>query len=198
MIGTGNAHPRALRPRHRRAAIVFLTALSLAAAGDGPFENLTPVLPAPPALRADTAIYHMDRGVLQFAFTFANASDSSLFLDCQVPPKAALSGHTLILEFDRRTADSGAVSAYPPQRVGGNQTFQGQRRLDGLFGDSQSRPLFTRLQLRMAFYPEGALGQGKAFDTARGMQVESRPIPVLRKGRALPPPKARKYRIPGD
>ncbi|HKP95365.1 MAG TPA: hypothetical protein VJ385_06375, partial [Fibrobacteria bacterium] len=175
---------------------ILLCLLASLAAGDGPFNDLSPGMSAPPTLKADTAVYNPDRGVLQYAFTFVNPSDSVLYLDCQVPPRATLSGSTLVLDLDR-TAMQADASPFPPQRIGGNQTFQGQRRLDRVFGDSQSRPEFTSLQLRMAFYPERDSGEGESFVTARRRLAVSRNIAVARRGKAPVAPRVLKRRVGG-
>ncbi len=190
-----------------------------------------------PGLKMDTAIYHMDGGTLQYAFTFVNPTDSVVFLDCQVPPFARLSGNTLILTFDRTAftaapaapavlpapgeasppsapapaaapagvlaggpLDGGAVNPddFPPQRVGPHQAFQGQRKLDRVLGDPHARPAFAKVQLRMAWYPERAEGEGVHYLVDRKSAVSAPAGKVARKGKAPPPPKVRKFRVPRE
>src|SRR4051812_42338851 len=108
---------------------------------------------AAPSLRLDQAVYDLGSGVLHIAFTFGNPGDSAVYLDCQVPPRATLADGTLTLIFARNAADADGArvggrppsdsapapafdpEAYPPQRIAGGQTFQGQRRLDRVLGD---------------------------------------------------------------
>ncbi|MDB5048248.1 MAG: hypothetical protein JWO30_1319 [Fibrobacteres bacterium] len=210
-----------------RSMASLLCIAALAAAGEGPFEDMSPVVPAAPTLRVDTAIYNLDQGVLQYAFTFANPSDSVLYLDCQVPPRATLTGNTLVLDFDRTAAppapgaaDSAGAAAgsgasgpsagktaggptaggavdpndFPPQRIGAQQTFQGQRRLDRVLGDFHARPKFTNLQLRMAFYPERVSGEGVPFVAEKQRRATSKTITVVRRGKAPPPPRVLKFK----
>lgn len=197
-----------------------------------------------PSLKTDTAIYHMDGGTLQYSFTFVNPTDSVVFLDCQVPPFAALSGNTLVLTFDRTslTASAGEPSAtpsgggghgvssagtgkpkgperpggagvlaggpldggavnpddFPPQRVGPHQAFQGQRKLDRVLGDPHARPAFAKVRLRMAWYPERAEGEGVHYLVERKAAVAAPARNVVRKGKAPPPPKIRKFRVPKE
>ena len=186
-----------------------------------------------PGLKTDTAIYHMDGGTLQYAFTFVNPTDSVVFLDCQVPPFAKLSGNTLMLTFDRTAfaaapaasgeaspssapapapapapagvlaggpLDGGAVNTddFPPQRVGPHQAFQGQRKLDRVLGDPHARPAFAKVQLRMAWYPERAEGEGVQYLVDRKSAVSAPAGRVARKGKAPPPPKVRKFRVPKE
>lgn len=185
-----------------------------------------------PSLKTDTAIYHLDGGTLQYAFTFVNPTDSVVFLDCQVPPFARLSGNTLMLDFDRTAfaaapaapaasgeaspssgpapvgagvlaggpLDGGAVNPddFPPQRVGPHQAFQGQRKLDRVLGDPHARPAFAKVQLRMAWYPERAEGEGVHYLVDRKSAVSAPARNVARKGKAPPPPKVRKFRVPKE
>jgi hypothetical protein len=180
----------------KRAAWSMLLSLTAAASA---------AADAVPVLTVDKAVYSLETGVLQYAFTFANPSDSVLFLDCQVPPRASLQGNTLLLDFDRSAmpaADSGSKAAdaadFPPQRVGRRQTFQGQRRLDRLLGTSAARPAFPTLQLRMAYYPERDSGDGEAYLIDRQRQVVSKPQIVSRRGKVPPPnpPRVLRHRIP--
>lgn len=220
MIGTGWASARnlkgtPLRPAPFAAALLLAaTCLSVplpAAAGEG--------VPSP-SLRVDKVIYNVEAGVLQYVFTFANPSDSVLFLDCQVPPRASLSGSTLVLDFDRKAlpapgaADSaaaqpggamaggptagGSVDAkdFPPQRVGARQTFQGSRRLDRVLGGYQARPEFKSLQLRMAYYPERESGDGEPFVAEAQRRIAGLAVTVVRKGNASAPPKVIRRRVP--
>jgi hypothetical protein len=160
---------------------------------------------ARPSLAADTAVYHLEQGVLQYAFTFANPSDSVLYLDCQLPPRAILTGDTLALTFARHPAEPGEILAggpvgggpadprdFPPQRVAGGQTFHGQRKLDRVLGDADSRPRFSVLLLRMDHYPERTEGGGESFLADRPVRVSAPAIKVTRKGKM---PKRRN--IPG-
>lgn len=199
-----------------------------------------------PALKTDTAVYHMQSGTLQYAFTFVNPTDSVVFLDCQVPPFAALSGDALVLTFDRTAFTAtdagggghpdgalpspagggghgvsssgtgrpsapagpgvlaggplggGAVDpdAFPPQRVGPHQAFQGQRKLDRVLGDAHARPAFSKVLLRMAWYPERAEGEGAHYLVAGKTPVSAAPRNVMRKGKAPPRPQAARQRAP--
>jgi hypothetical protein len=169
-----------------------------------------------PSLKTDTAIYHMDGGTLQYAFTFVNPTDSVVFLDCQVPPFATLSGNTLMLDFDRTAFTATPSTAagvpaggpldgrvvnpddFPPQRVGPHQAFQGQRKLDRVLGDPHARPAFAQVRLRMAWYPERAEGEGAPYLVDRKSAVAAPAGKVARKGKAPPPPKARKFRVPKE
>ncbi|MEO6097511.1 MAG: hypothetical protein ABIW76_18405 [Fibrobacteria bacterium] len=216
-----------------------------------------------PTLKTDTAIYHMEPGTLQYAFTFTNPTDSVVFLDCQIPPYAHLAGGVLTLTFDRGAfptaatapaapevpaaadsvasvasasgasgaspsvvggggpevpttgsgrapvparspqgvmaggpVDGGAVNPndFPPQRVAAHQTFRGQRRLDRVLGDWNARPVFAKVQLRMAVLPERDEGDGAPYVLERARRVEAAPKNVVRNGK---PPMARKVkRIP--
>jgi len=166
---------------------------------------------ARPTLAGDTAVYHLEQGVLQYVFTFANPSDSVLYLDCQLPPRAALKGDTLELTFARHsTPEAGEIFAggpagggppdprdFPPQRVAGGQTFQGSRKLDRVLGDSESRPNFSILRLRMDYYPERVEGDGDSFLADRPVTV-SAALKVNRKGKVPPPRKPRKFRVPAE
>ena len=187
----------------------------------------------------------MDGGTLQYSFTFVNPTDSVVFLDCQVPPFATLSGGALVLYFDRTAfaaageavptsetpvtaagggghgasstgsgrpsapgpgvlaggpLDGGAVNPddFPPQRVGPHQAFQGQRKLDRVLGHAHARPAFAKVQLRMAWYPERAEGEGTNYLVERKAAVSAPAKNVLRKGKAPPPPKVRKFRVPKE
>lgn len=175
--------------------------------------GLMPILAAAapqhgPSLRIDAAAYDLGNGVLHIAFTFANPTDSVLYLDCQVPPRASLAGGTLTLTFARDAAASeGALAggpapgdsapaapapdpeSFPPQRIAGGQTFQGQRRLDRVLGDASARPKFTSLRIVMGYYPERAEGEGPAFVVERGKRVAAAPHAVSRKGKPPAPPK---------
>lgn len=185
-----------------------------------------------PSLRIDAAAYDLGNGVLHIAFTFANPTDSVLYLDCQVPPRASLAGGTLTLIFARAAAASeGALAggpapsdsapaiptsatpapadtapsssapsasasasvvdpeSFPPQRIAGGQTFQGQRRLDRVLGDASARPKFTNLRLVMGYYAERAEGEGPSFMVERGKRVAAAPHAVSRKGQPPAPPK---------
>jgi hypothetical protein len=225
---------------------------------------------AAPTLKTDTAIYHLETGTLQYAFTFTNPTDSVVFLDCQVPPYAKLAGGVLTLTFDRNalqaagssaaTASAGADSTgfpadasgvsgaagaptaspsagggghgvsnsgtgrppatarsplgvlaggpvdgsavnpddFPPQRVGAHQTFQGQRRLDRVLGDWSARPVFAKVELRMAVLPERTEGDGGRFAAERGVRVGAGVKSVVRKGKAPAPVKPRKFRVGKD
>ncbi|MDB5103747.1 MAG: hypothetical protein JWP91_1436 [Fibrobacteres bacterium] len=225
-------------PKGLAFAIAF--AFSLAPAQEGALA--TPIATAPPTLKTDTAIYQLDQGMLQYAFTFVNPSDSVLFLDCQIPPHASMSGNTLVLTFDRKPASAGSripgeasqggggghgVSStgagvpsgpassgttaggpasgiavdpndFPPQRIGAHQTFQGQRRLDRVLGDFHARPRFAKVQLRMAYYPERVEGEGTPFVVERERRASAAAVNVVRKGKAPPPPKVRKFRVPKE
>lgn len=213
------------------------------------FSLLAPWAAASPNLKTDTAIYHMDAGTLQYAFTFVNPTDSVVYLDCQVPPFATLSGGSLVLSFDRTAfadaaapasdagvageaspttagggghgvsssgtgrpsapgpgvlaggpLEGGAVNPddFPPQRVGPHQAFQGQRKLDRVLGDAHARPAFAKVQLRMAWYPERAEGEGSNYLVGRKAAVSAPARKVMRKGKAPPPPKVRKFRVPRE
>jgi hypothetical protein len=104
-----------------RLAIPILTALAAIhpiqslAAGNAASATASPSgperVPATPALRVDTAVYDLGTGVLHYAFTFANPTDSVLFLDCQASPRASLSGGVLALKFDRKANQ--AADAFP-------------------------------------------------------------------------------------
>lgn len=174
----------------------------IAAALFAPSANASqgPAQAARASLAGDTAVYHLDQGVLQYIFTFANPTDSVLYLDCQVPPRAALLGDTLALTFARNPLEPGETVAggpvdggpanprdFPPQRVAGGQTFQGSRKLDRVLGDADSRPRFSILLLLMDHYPERAEGEGDPFLAERPMRV-SAALKVTRKGK-VPPPK---------
>jgi hypothetical protein len=217
---------------------------------------------AAPTLKTDTAIYHLESGTLQYAFTFTNPTDSDVFLDCQIPPYAKLAGGVLTLTFDRNAlpsagastaavstdgdsaaAASGASGAsgapssaggggghgvsntgtgrapaaalspfgvlaggpvdgralnpddFPPQRVAAHQTFQGQRKLDRVLGDWNARPVFAKVQLRMAVLPERAEGEGAPYVAERGARVGAAPKNVVRKGKAPAPVKPKKFRV---
>ncbi|MEO7425853.1 MAG: hypothetical protein ABI036_11750, partial [Fibrobacteria bacterium] len=172
-------------------------------------------VPASPSLRIDTAVYDLGTGVLHYAFTFSNPTDSVLFLDCQASPRASLSGGALALKFDRKEnkatdtfshaanpdnpsdpADSAApamdANDYPPQRVGARQTFRGQRRLDRLLGDYRARPGFSSLQLRIAVYPESGIGEDSPYDLERQLHAVSKTVKVVRRGKVPPPPRVMK------
>jgi len=166
--------------------------------------GLVPILAAAapqhtPSLRIDAAAYDLGNGVLHIAFTFANPSDSVLYLDCQVPPRASLAGGTLTLIFAREAAASegalaggpapGDSESFPPQRIAGGQTFQGQRRLDRVLGNASARPKFTSLRLVMGYYPERAEGEGPSFVVERGKRIEASTHTVSRKGKPPAPPK---------
>jgi hypothetical protein len=128
-----------------------------------------PALAAAPSLRIDQAAYDLHSGVLHLAFTFANPGDSAVYLDCQVPPRASLAGGVLTLTFARNAPEAEGAraggrpptdsapapafdpEAYPPQRIAGGQTFQGQRRLDRVLGDAAARPEFSRIKVAMDF-----------------------------------------------
>jgi hypothetical protein len=175
---------------------------------------LAAALAAPaPSLRIDTAVYDLNSGVLQFAFTFANPSDSTLYLDCQLPPRAALQGDALILTFARGGAAEGARAggpaptdsapaaavdpeAFPPQRIAGGQSFQGQRRLDRVLGDPNARPRFSSIKLKMDYYPERAEGEGPMYVAERAARAESAPHKAVRKGKPPAPPKVIRLRRP--
>jgi hypothetical protein len=147
-----------------------------------------------PSLKAEAAVYKMEYGVLDFSFTFTNPTDSVLFLDCQVPPKFKLAGKTLSLTLDRKpaaTPDSSAsqgFEAFPPQRVGAHQTFQGQRRFDRIPGATDARPDFSALELRMAVYPERGEGEGDPFVVEKETILIAKPAAVTRRGKKAPPP----------
>ena len=160
---------------------------------------------AAPALKIDTAVYDVNAGVLQFAFSFTNPLDSVLYLDCQLPPRAELAGGVLTLTFARSATggaqaggrakpDSGEAPVttaddYPPQRIAGGQGYQGQRKLDRVLGDYHARPNFAKLKIRIDYYPERAEGEGPMFLAERAATVIAGPHAVLRKGKAPPPPK---------
>jgi hypothetical protein len=201
----------------RILAPILLGSMLAAAQERGPFGGMSPGHSASPTLRADTAIYHLDNGVLQYAFTFVNPSDTVLYLDCQVPPKSTLSGGTLVLTFDRAargSADSaggrhggtaggplegGAVDPkdFPPQRIGPRQTFQGQRKLDRVLGDYHDRPKFSNVQLRMAYYPENDIGEESRFSADEERRAVAKPIPAAQKGKAPKAAKPGKSKVPG-
>lgn len=170
--------------------------------------QVTPAEARPaPSLRVDRAVYDLGSGVLQLAFTFSNPGDSTAYLDCQVPPRASLSGGVLTLTFARGAAASeGALAggpaptdsapaaavdwdAYPPQRIAGGQTFQGQRRLDRVLGDARARPKFASVKVVMAYYPERTEGEGPLFAAERGQRVAAPPHAAVRKGKPPEPPK---------
>ena len=228
-----------------RASLAFLLAIPFSATALARETGLPAALASgSPNLKTDTAIYHMDGGTLQYAFTFVNPTDSVVFLDCQVPPFATLSGNSLILTFDRTafTAEAAATGGtspssagggghgvsssgtgrpsapggagvlaggpldgsavnpddFPPQRVGPHQAFQGQRKLDRVLGDAHARPAFAKVQLRMAWYPERAEGEGAHYLVERKAAASAPPKSVMRKGKAPPPPKVRKFRVPEE
>jgi hypothetical protein len=216
------------------ALALLLLALFMANAAGG--EPGLPAASGSPNLKTDIALYHLDGGTLQYAFTFVNPTDSVVFLDCQVPPFARLSGNTLILSFDRTAfmaaadtsgkappasssssssstsagggqgvlaggpLDGGAVNPddFPPQRVGPHQAFQGQRKLDRVLGDPHARPAFAQVQLHMAWYPERPEGEGAPYLVERKSAVAAPAKAVARKGKAPPPPKIRKFRVPRE
>jgi hypothetical protein len=198
---SGGALMRRLRPWG--LALGFLASAALGASG-GPFDNALPGVSASPALKADTAIYDLETGILQYAFTFGNPSDTTLFLDCQVPPKMSLEKNVLTLDFDRsdipdQPTGKADPDAYPPQRIGAHQTFQGQRKLDRILGDYLSRPKFTSLRLRMAYYPERDSGEGAPFVGEKRMRTDARAINVVRRGKVPPlPPKVLNRRAPAS
>ena len=96
--------------------------------------------------------------------------------------------------------DGSAVNPddFPPQRVGPHQAFQGQRKLDRVLGDAHARPAFAKVQLRMAWYPERAEGEGSQYLIERKSTASAPARSVLRKGKAPPPPKVRKFRVPEE
>lgn len=175
----------------------LLTALLAAAAYAAPA----------PSLRIDRAVYDAGSGVLQIAFTFSNPGDSAAYLDCQLPPRASLSGSTLTLAFARAATEAEGAraggpaptdsapaaaydpEAYPPQRVAGGQTYQGQRRLDRVLGDAAARPKFSALRVSMDYYPERAEGEGPLYAAERGKRVAAAPHAVKRVGKPPAPPK---------
>lgn len=160
-----------------------------------------------PSLRIDQAVYDLGGGVLQIAFTFANPGDSALYLDCQVPPRASLSGGALTLAFSRKASDAEGAraggpaptdsapaaavdpDAFPPQRIAPGQTFRGQRRLDRVLGETAARPRFTAVRVLMEYYPEKSEGEGPLFAADRGTRIAAAPHAVARKGRPPAPPK---------
>jgi hypothetical protein len=192
----------------KMSAVLFLLA-SMAAAAPG---GVVPAPSARPILKTDSAIYNLDKGVLQYAFTFTNPTDTVLYLDCQVPPRARLAGDNLVLAFDRSappepdsasTAAGGPVAGpanpddFPPQRVGAHQTFQGSRRLDRLPGGPLARPRFDKLQLEIAFYPEQELGDAKFQADKKGVAAAP-PKAVIRKGKVPPPMKPKRFKVPKE
>jgi hypothetical protein len=96
--------------------------------------------------------------------------------------------------------DGSAVNPddFPPQRVGPHQAFQGQRKLDRVLGDPHARPVFAKVQLRMAWYPERAEGEGAHYLVDRKATVSAPARNVARKGKAPPPPKIKKFRVPKE
>ncbi len=189
-------------PLYARLALLALPALAALAA---PACAAAPALT--PTLRLDKAAYDVGSGVLQIAFTFDNPGDSAVYLDCQIPPRAALSGGTLTLVFARNAPESEGArvggrpptdsapapafdpDAYQPQRIAGRQTFQGQRRLDRVLGDPAARPAFSRLKVAMEYYPERTEGEGPLYAAERGQRALAPPRPVARKGKPPVPPK---------
>lgn len=171
-----------------------------------------------PALRIDTAVFDAGSGTLQYAFTFANPGDSEVFLDCQIPPHAALKAKVLSLRFDRVAADSAGAAAggaaekradgpvegavdpeqYPPQRIAAHQTFQGQRRLDRVLGDPASRPDFSSLRIEMAWYPGHYGDEGPAFKVQEAALAAAPAKKVLRKGKPPAPQKPIRIRRPAE
>ena len=167
--------------------------------------------PPPPNLRIDTAVYDVNAGILQFAFTFTNPSDSVLYLDCQLPPRAVLEGSTLDLVFARAAGASGARAGgpvsgdsaggavnpddFPPQRVANGQSYQGQRKLDRVLGDWQARPKFASLRIRIDYYPERTEGEGR-FAVERALTIGAPAHAVFRKGKPPAPPKVIHRRTP--
>ena len=169
--------------------------------------------PPPPNLRIDTVVYDVNAGILQFAITFTNPSDSVLYLDCQLPPRAVLEGNTLDLVFARAAGASGARAGgpvvsdtggaaasvnpddFPPQRVANGQSFQGQRKLDRVLGDWQARPKFSSLRIRMDYYPERTEGEGR-FALERVMTTGTPAHAVVRKGKPPAAPKVIHRRTP--
>ncbi|GEM_PF-5337939 len=162
-----------------------------------------------PTLKLASALYKVGPGILEFSFTFVNPTDSVLYLDCQVPPKFALRGKTLLLTLDRAPAampskpgaakDSAKadgqngspavdLAAFPPQRIAAHQTFQGQRRFDHILGEAEVRPAFSTLRLEMVYYPERSEGEGEPFVQERGTAVNAPPMPVPRRGKPPSPP----------
>ncbi len=165
-------------------------------------------------LKIDTAIYDVNAGVLQFAFTFTNPGDSVLYLDCQLPPRAVMEGNVLSLTFSRAAGagegaqaggpvagdSAGAAAAvnpddFPPQRVAGGQAYQGQRRLDRLLGDWQARPKFASLRIKVDYYPEKTEGEGM-FVVDRAQRAVAPVHAVMRRGKPPAPPKVIRLRTP--
>lgn len=147
-----------------------------------------------PTLKLESALYKLDHGVLEFSFTLTNPGDSVIYLDCQVPPKFSLNGKNLIVTLDRRSLDDKAdMSAYPPQRIGAHQTYQGQRRFDHILGEAQLRPDFSTLRLETVYFPERSEGEGKPFVKERAVSIMAPSVPVPRRGK--PPSRPVKTRI---
>lgn len=183
-----------------KARVLMLCLSACVAAQEGSMPSAGFPAKSQPTLRIDTAAYDVAPGVLQFAFTFANPTDSVLFLDCQIPPRAVLEGRTLILLFDRGTdqdapetraggpASGGAFDAadYPPQRIAGGQTFQGRRKLDRLMGETDSRPVFDKLRLEMAYYPERTEGEGDRFVAEKMGKAVTGAAKVAKRGKRPP------------
>lgn len=194
----------------RAAMAAGLLAAGTAVAGDAPIA-------VTPTLRVDTAIYDVTTGVLQFAYTFVNPADSTLYLDCQLPPRAVLDGSTLTLTFSRAATDADGVLAggpppgadgtgpapavrpedFPPQRIAGGQSFQGQRRLDRVLGVWEARPKFASVRLKMDYYPERAEGEGPMFMAERSVRVTAPAHGVARRGKPPAPAKPVRIRRPG-
>ena len=93
--------------------------------------------------------------------------------------------------------DGSAVNPedFPHQRVAAHQTFQGQRRLDRVLGDWSARPVFAKVQLRMAVLPERTEGEGAPYVAERGVRVEAAPRNVARKGKAPAQVKPKRVRV---
>lgn len=181
-----------------------------------PLGFLAAAVAAPaPSLRIDQAVYDAGSGVLQIAFTFANPGDSAAYLDCQLPPRASLSGSTLTLTFARAAGEAEGAraggpaptdsapaaafdpEAYPPQRIAGGQTYQGRRRLDRVLGDPAARPKFSAVRVAMDYYPERTEGEGPLYAADRGTRVSAPPHAVKRVGKPPAPPKpVRIFRTP--
>lgn len=210
MRATKSGRGLVARALARAAMAAGLLAAGTAMAGDVP-ASVTPTL------RVDTAVYDVTAGVLQFAYTLANPADSTLYLDCQVPPRAVLEGSTLTLTFSRAATDADGVLAggpppgadgtepapavrpedYPPQRIAGGQSFQGQRRLDRVLGVWEARPKFSSVRLKVDYYPERAEGEGPMFMAERSARVTTPAHGVTRKGKAPAPAKPVRIRRPG-
>jgi hypothetical protein len=153
----------------------------------------------PGVLKAEKAVFDRETGVLQFAFTFTNATDSAVYLDCQGPPRAAAKGGVLSLSFSN-TQDTSEGGAEPPERVGPRQVFTAARKLYSKIPGRENPgiPLdpssCSRLKIEMALYPERAEGEGAPYLREKGVLLAAPALALARKGKAPPPRPVRRTR----